>query len=255
MKSHFTHFAELYRYLEQSSPKKHFLNDRNGSIWNTISKEVFLKKVRYLTLAGFDNNWTGKQVANAIPPSSYWLMLDYAFMLSGAVSVPLFTNISSKNLLYQLLDSNIHTAFIETEEQERLIHQADSSIEVIYLDKDMSGHRTFEDLLSQGKAIDKANPTLFDELLGRIKKNDLATIVYTSGTSGDPKGVELTHANLISQIHATAENYFFEKHTDVAFSFLPLAHIFERMVMHFYLSRELTVYFADDVKNVGVLLK
>ena len=255
MKSHFTHFAELYRYLEQSSPKKNFLNDRDGSTWHTVSKEVFLTQVRYLTLAGFDNNWTGKQVANAVSPSSYWLMLDYAFMLAGAVSVPLFTNISSKNLLYQLLDANIHTAFIESEEQERLIHQADSSIEVIYLDKDVSGYRTFEDLLSQGKAIDKANPTLFDELLGRIKENDLATIVYTSGTSGDPKGVELTHANLISQIHATEENYFFEKHTDIAFSFLPLAHIFERMVMHFYLSRELTVYFADDVKNVGTLLK
>ncbi len=255
MKSHFTHFAELYRHLEQSSPKEHFLNDRKGSSWNAISKEVFLKQVRYLTLACFDNNWVDKQVANAVSPSSYWLMLDYAFMLSGAVSVPLFTNISSKNLLYQLLDSNIHTAFIENETQEKLIRQADSSIEVIYLDKEVSGYRTFEDLLSQGKAIDKANPELFAELLGRIKEDDLATIVYTSGTSGDPKGVELTHANLISQIHATAENYFFEKHTDVAFSFLPLAHIFERMVMHFYLSRELTVYFADDVKNVGLLLK
>jgi len=255
MKSHFTHFAGLYRHLEQSSPKNNFLNDRNGNEWNTLSKDLFLKHIRYLTLACFDNNWTGKQVANAISPSSCWLMIDYALMLSGAVSVPLFTNISSKNILYQLSDSNIHTVFIENEMQEKLIRQADSSIEVVYVNKEVNECKTFEDLLSQGKEINKANPTLFDELLGRVKKDDLATIVYTSGTSGDPKGVELTHANLISQIHATAENYFFEKHTDVAFSFLPLAHIFERMVMHFYLSRELTVYFADDVKNVGVLLK
>ncbi len=255
MKSHFTHFAELYRHLEQTSPKNDFLNDRNGTQWTTLSKELFLKQIRYLTLACFDNNWAGKQIANAVSPSSYWVMLDYALMLSGAVSVPLFTNISSKNLLYQLLDSNIHTAFIENEAQERLICQSDSSIEVIYENKNVGGYRTFEDLLSQGEAIDKADPALFNELLGRVKADDLATIVYTSGTSGDPKGVELTHANLISQIHATAENYFFEKHTDVAFSFLPLAHIFERMVMHFYLSRELTVYFADDVKNVGALLK
>jgi len=79
--------------------------------------------------------------------------------------------------------------------------------------------------------------------------------VYTYGTSGTPKGVELTHRNLISQIESTALNYHFTKEEDVAFSFLPLAHIFERMVMHFYLSRELSIYFADDVKNVGVLLK
>jgi long-chain acyl-CoA synthetase len=255
MKSNFTHFAGLYRYLEQSSPKHNFLNDRNGEEWHSLSKDVFLKHIRYLTLISFDNNWTGKQVANAVSPSSNWLMIDYALMLSGAVSVPLFTNISSKNLLYQLKDANIHTVFIEDETQERVIRQADSSIEMIYVNKEVSEYKTLEKLLSQGEAIDKANPTLFDELLGRIKEDDLATIVYTSGTSGDPKGVELTHANLISQIQATAENYFFEKHTDVAFSFLPLAHIFERMVMHFYLSRELTVYFADDVKNVGVLLK
>jgi long-chain acyl-CoA synthetase len=67
--------------------------------------------------------------------------------------------------------------------------------------------------------------------------------------------VELKQAKQISKIKATAENYHFDREVDVAFSFLPLAHIFERMVMHFYLSRELTVYFADDVKNVGVLLK
>ncbi|HHO65961.1 MAG TPA: hypothetical protein ENJ71_05530, partial [Epsilonproteobacteria bacterium] len=229
MKSHFNHFAELYRYLEQSSPKNNFLNDRNGVEWKTLPKDLFLQYIRYLTLASFDNNWTGKQVANAVSPSSFWLIIDYALMLSGAVSVPLFTNISSKNLLYQLSDSNIHTVFIENEAQEKLIRQADSSIEVIYVNKVPDGCKTFEDLLSQGKDINKANPTLFDELLGRVKKDDLATIVYTSGTSGDPKGVELTHANLISQIHATTENYFFEKHTDVAFSFLPLAHIFERM--------------------------
>ena len=153
------------------------------------------------------------------------------------------------------MDADIHTVFIENEVQEKLIHQADSSIEVIYVGKEMSGYKTFANLLSQGENIDKEDPMLFDELLGRIKEDDLATIVYTSGTSGEPKGVELTHANLISQIQGTAKNYFFEKNTDVAFSFLPLAHIFERMVMHFYLSQELSIYFADDVKNVGVLLK
>jgi len=233
----FTHFGELYRHLESTAPKADFLRD-----------------IRYLTLAFNENNWQGKQVAIAIAPSVHWLMLDYALILCGAVSVSLFTNISSKNLLFEFLDANIHTAFIENETQKNLIHQADKSIEVIYIDE-MSGYRCLDDLLRKGAEIDKVNPALFDELIGCIEPDDLATIVYTSGTSGTPKGVELTHENLISQIHATEQNYHFDKETDIAFSFLPLAHIFERMVMHFYLSQELTVYFADDVKNVGVLLK
>ena len=254
MYENFKHFGELYRHLESTDAKENFLSEKNEEGWKTYSKEEFLRSVRYLTLAAYENGWHGENVAIAISPSAHWLMLDYALMLCGAVSVPLFTNISSKNLLFQCLDANIHTAFIETKNHEKCIVQVGENIELIYVDE-MSGYKSLEDLLLEGESIDKANPTFFSELLERIKAEDLATIVYTSGTSGTPKGVELSHANLISQIHATSENYVFDKENDVAFSFLPLAHIFERMVMHFYLSQELTVYFADDVQNVGVLLK
>jgi len=250
----FTHFGELYKHLESTDAKENFLSDKREEGWKTYSKEDFLRSVRYLTLAAYENGWQGENVAIAIAPSAQWMMLDYALMLCGAVSVPLFTNISSKNLLFQCLDANIHTAFIETKMHEKCIATASESIELIYRDT-LSGYRSIDDLLEEGAAIDIANPTLFKELLERVKAEDLATIVYTSGTSGTPKGVELSHANLISQIHATSKNYIFYKESDVAFSFLPLAHIFERMVMHFYLSRELTVYFADDVQNVGILLK
>ncbi len=255
MNTQFRHFGELYQTLESTPVKQDFLHNREGNGWKVFSKGEFLRCVQYLTLAFYDYGWSGKQIAIAVSPSAQWLMLDYALMLSRAVSVPLFTNISSKNLLFEFTDSNMHTAFIENKEQEELIHKVDKSIEVIYLGEAVSGYRTLDELLVYGEALDKKNPTLFDDLLERIGPDDLATIVYTSGTSGTPKGVELSHANLISQIHATAENYHFDREEDVAFSFLPLAHIFERMVMHFYLSQELTVYFADNVKNVGVLLK
>lgn len=255
MNNQFRHFGELYQYLDITSIKKDFLHNRKGDGWQVFSKGEFLRCVQYLTLAFYDYGWSGKQIAIAVSPSAHWLMLDYALMLSRAVSVPLFTNISSKNLLFEFRDSNIHIAFIENKEQEGIIHKADRSIEVIYLGEALSGYRTLDELLVYGESLDKEQPTLFDDLLDRVKADDLATIVYTSGTSGTPKGVELTHANLISQIHATALNYHFYKEKDIAFSFLPLAHIFERMVMHFYLSRELSIYFADDVKNVGILLK
>jgi len=250
----FKHFGELYKHLESSDDKENFLSHKSEEGWKTFSKEAFLNKVRYLTVAFHENGWRGENIAIAIAPSAHWMMLDYALMLCGAVSVPLFTNISSKNLLFQCLDANIHTAFIESKNHEKCITQVGENIDLIYVGE-MSGYTNLEDLLLKGAYLDKENPALFYELLENINEEDLATIVYTSGTSGTPKGVELSHANLISQIHATSENYVFYKESDVAFSFLPLAHIFERMVMHFYLSQELTVYFADDVQNVGVLLK
>ncbi|WP_295419591.1 long-chain fatty acid--CoA ligase [Sulfurovum sp.] len=255
MNSHFTHFGELYRYLENGPCKKAFLHHRSKEGYRNFSKEEFLLTVRYLALAFHQKGWKGKQIAIAITPSPYWLMLDYALMLSGAVSVPLFTNISSKNLHYQILDAAIHTAFIEDKEQEKVILGAGKGIETIYLLEHVPGQHTFSELVAQGKKIDEEKPSVFGTLVHQINPQDLATIVYTSGTSGIPKGVELTHKNLISQIHATALHYHFDKDEDVAFSFLPLAHIFERMVMHFYISQELSIYFADDVKNVGALLK
>ena len=251
----FRNFGELYLYLEQGSPKEHFIHDRHAKVWESISKEKFLQNVRYLTLSLFERGYRAKQIAISLAPSSYWLMIDYACMLSGAVCVPLFTNISSKNLLFQLADANIYTVFIASEADEKLIRQADKGIEVITVNKNMDDSETFEDLLLEGKALNKSKPLLFDQLLDDLKEDDLVTIVYTSGTSGVPKGVELTHTNLLSQIRGTAENYIFKKEVDTALSFLPLAHIFERMVMHFYLSRELSIYFADDVKNVGEILK
>ncbi|HIP27947.1 MAG TPA: long-chain fatty acid--CoA ligase [Sulfurovum sp.] len=255
MKKEIMHFGDVYKHFQTIEHKDNFLHVKEKNDWITTSKKTFLRDIRYLTLAFNDLNWKDKQVAIVIASSPTWLMLDYALMLSGAISVPLFTNVSSKNLLFEFDDSGIHTAFVETQEQEKRIHQVHSSTEVIYIQKNQSGQKTLEDFLLHGKYIDTDNPKLFDTILTMIDENDLATIVYISGTSGTPKGVELSHGNLISQIHATAENYKFDKTSDVAFSFLPLAHIFERMVMHFYLSQELEVYFADDVKNVGVLLK
>lgn len=254
MSTHYTHFGELYRDLENKPDKKYFLHHRVSGGYKAFSKEDFLLTVRYLALAFHKKGWKGKQIAIAVASSPHWLMLDYALMLCGAVPVPLFTNISSKNLHYQILDASIQSIFIENKEQETIIHRVDRSIEIVYLEG-QSGYLNFDDFVHKGMKIDKEEPSVFGTLIYQIKSDDVATIVYTSGTSGHPKGVELTHRNLISQIHGTQMNYHFDKEKDIAFSFLPLAHIFERMVMHFYLSRELSIYFADDVKNIGVLLK
>ena len=254
MNNHYAHFGELYRHLENQPPKDEFLHHRINGGYKVISKEEFLLTVRYLALAFHKKGWRGKQIAIAVSPSPYWLMLDYALMLSGAVSVPLFTNISSKNLYYQLYDASIDTVFIENEAQEKIIYHAGKNVETVYL-KEHPRYQNFDAFVLEGKKIEEEEPSVFGSLIYQIDSEDVVTIVYTSGTSGLPKGVELTHRNLISQIHGTHKNYHFDREEDIAFSFLPLAHIFERMVMHFYLSRELSIYFADDVKNVGVLLK
>jgi len=255
MKKKIKSFADLYREIQALPENRTFLHHKESGKWKIFSKTEFIDTVRALTLAFASEGWHGKQIAIAISPSAYWLMIDYALMLSGAVSVPLFTNISTKNLRFQIEDADLHTVFTQTEEQERIILEADSTITCIDIDTTDPARQSLETYIGKGRKIDKENPHRFDELLAGISPDDLITIVYTSGTSGLPKGVELVHSNLISQIIDTGIKYTFDPEKDSALSLLPLAHIFERMVMHFYLSTGMSIYFADDVRNVGNLLR
>ncbi|MEA3466607.1 MAG: AMP-binding protein [Thermodesulfobacteriota bacterium] len=255
MRKDIQNFATLYASIKALPENASFLNHRESNQWKTYSKTEFITAVRYLTLAFEAEGWRGKQIAIAIASSTYWLLIDYALMLSGAVSVPLFTNISSKNLRFQIADADLHTVFTQTEEQERIILEADNTITCIDIDTTDPKRQSLDTFIQSGKKIDKRSPGKFDEILSRITPDDLITIIYTSGTSGLPKGVELTHFNFISQIIDTSIKYKLDIKTDKSMSLLPLAHIFERMVIHFYLSTGISVYFADDVRNLGNLLR
>ena len=248
-------FAAVYDHLKTLPENERFINHMDSGEWKHCSRSKFLETVRYLTLAFDARGWRNKQIALVIDPSVYWLMIDYALMLSGAVSVPLFTNISTKNLRFEIKDAGVEIAFTQTREQVRIIGEANPDVVCIDIDATCTGCVSIETMSREGKEIDQKSPQLFEELLYGITPEDVITIVYTSGTSGLPKGVELTQLNLISQIHDTGVKYKFDLHKDTALSFLPLAHIFERMVMHFYISTGMSVYFVDDVKNLGVIIK
>lgn len=248
-------FADLYLSILEQGENSTFLNHREDGEWKSYSKTKFLTTVRYLSLAFEAEGWRSKQIAIAISPSTHWLLIDYALMLCGAVSVPLFTNISSKNLRFQIADADLHTVFVESVEQTELILGADPGINCIAMGTDVAGQTSLDSFVEKGQWIDQDSPERFANSLTRIDPDDLVTIVYTSGTSGLPKGVELTHYNLISQVIDTAVKYSFFQGRDTALSLLPLAHIFERMVMHFYLSTGMSIYFADDVKNIKSLMQ
>jgi long-chain acyl-CoA synthetase len=255
MNNNFSSFAELFTYLKILPPNPTFINHQEAGHWKHFSKKEFLENVQYLALAFEKKGWRGKHIGIALAPSAYWLMIDYALMLSGAVSVPLFTNISSKNLRYQIKDAGMRTIFIQTEGQEEIILEADPVITCIGIDTTAKDQPSLGSFIKKGQEIHANNPEKFADLHARITPDDLVTIVYTSGTSGLPKGVELSHKNLISQIIDTRIKYACNPATDSALSFLPLAHIFERMVMHFYISTGMSIFFADNVKNVGNIMR
>jgi len=247
-------FAALYDHLKKLPENETFLNHLEKGEWHTFSKTQFLETVRYLTLAFSARGWREKKIALSMRPSTYWLMIDYALMLSGAVSVPLFVTISEKNLRFELENCAVHTAFMQSDDQKRSIALTDRNVACIHFKEETSRCEAFQALVDEGRAIDERDPEAFGRLLSGVTPDTLLTIVHTSGTSGLPKGAELTHTNLISQLIDTEVDYALDQQNDRALSVLPLAHIFERMVMHYYLSQGISVYFVDEVKNIGSIL-
>ncbi|MDD2639554.1 MAG: long-chain fatty acid--CoA ligase [Arcobacteraceae bacterium] len=250
----FETYAELFEYLTLLPDNPHFLNYVSEEQYHSISTRQFEQRVNYLALAlqdiGIQKN---DCVALFAKPSPCWLAFDFALQLIGAISVPLFEDISQKNFDFELQDSHIQTIFTD---HTRYIYDIPDEILIIGCNIKAKNKRfiTIQELIKKGESLCATNSLEIDTLIHQVKKEDIFSIVYTSGNTGLPKGVELTHDNIISQLH-DINDYFKVKSHYKALSFLPLAHIFQRTVMSFYLSHNLSIYFVDDVQNIGKLIK
>lgn len=196
----------------------------------------------------------GKTMANFSYQNPIWLIADFGALLAGGVTVPIFHNISQENLLHEISDADVAYVFTDEEDFLKIAVSQNLHLKIITYGFSNEASISFDALIALGKkaALDKKYN--LDAFLKAVEPEDLATIIYTSGSTGKPKGVEITHQNFMSQIKATNE-IFPLRNDDVTLSFLPMAHVFERMVMMFYLSQGVSVFFADDVKNIGSLLK
>jgi len=200
----------------------------------------------------------GDTVGLMAPSSPQWLLFDYAIALVGGVSVPLFTNISPENRAFELADSGLRTIFVSGLEARAALERFRHKVERVIVDGEAPpgrGEISLDDLAALGRAHRQERPGAFLERAGALAPESLFSIIYTSGSTGVPKGVELTHANLISQLRGAAERIPLDPRTDVVLSVLPMAHIFERMVVHYHLTQGVPIYFADDVQNAGALMR
>ena len=236
------------------------LNYKVNGRWKKISSERFYETVRRLTLGlralGVKEN-DGFAIISSSSPQ--WIMMDLAIMLNRAISVPLFANVSSDHFNFQKQDSNIHFIFINDSNllADSICDNLKSFDKVISLDANYSEENglSYQKLLKLGDQLSIKKPQLFSKMRDNVKPNDIATIIYTSGSTGIPKGVELSHQNIVSQIKATAQLFELDPCKDKILTCLPLAHVFERMVSYFYFSTGAPLYFADDIKETGNLLR
>ncbi|HLP41865.1 MAG TPA: long-chain fatty acid--CoA ligase, partial [Fibrobacteria bacterium] len=200
----------------------------------------------------------GDKVGIVADPSPFWVMMDLAILGAGAISVPMFANISPENLTYEIKDSAMRFLFVGSAEQNQAMKPFFESLEkVVVLVGDIDDPKcvSYDKVLEMGAARQATHPGEYPRLSEGINEQDTATIIYTSGSTGTPKGVELTHKNLVSQVLAASKRFPLDASKDKIVSSLPLAHVFERMVCYYYLYTGTSVYFAEEVKKVGEALR
>jgi long-chain acyl-CoA synthetase len=181
-----------------------------------------------------------------------WIMVDLAVQQIGAVLTPIYPTININELKFVLNDALVKMVFVNDEElflKVMSVKDQVPSLKEIYTFEHVPNAKHWKEILAL------STPQLKEKVknaAAKIKHEDLATIIYTSGTTGTPKGVMLSHKNVLSNIMASMS--LFPPGTR-AMSFLPLNHIFERMVTYLYMFSGVAVYYAEGLDTIGDNLK
>lgn len=185
-----------------------------------------------------------------------WMFLDLAVQQTGAVLTPIYPTINVNELEFILNDAQVKLVFVSDHdlyEKVQSVRDKAPSVNAVYTFNYIQEALHWKDILSMGTREDKENVRQISE---NIRPDDLCTILYTSGTTGFPKGVMLSHRNILSNVQNVDEVFDqIAGKDDRALSFLPLNHIFERMVSYIYLFNGMSIYYAQSLDTIGENLK
>ncbi len=187
-----------------------------------------------------------------------WTYADLAILSAGAITVPIYGTLPAAQIEYIIKDSEMQILFVSTEAQLNKILEIRKNLPqlkkiVVFDPPSTLPENTFSllSVLEEGKEGLKKNPTGVRDRAAQIQPDDVFSIIYTSGTTGEPKGVMLTHKNVISNVEAVCGLFTFRP-SDCTLSFLPLSHIFERMAGYYtMLYAGCTIAYAENIESVA----
>jgi len=251
--------VDLLHHIEAHHSNPKALNYRHNDEWRSMSTQEFLQTVKELALGLIDLGMQkGERVGILSTPTSYWTVADFAIMMAGGVTVPLFANISDEHFQFQVKQTKMKLVLVNGHEQWEMYHRNAALFNrAIHLSPDSLGPISetrvteLSEILKFGKDLNETMPTMYEELQQEMQNTSLAAIIYTSGSSGTPKGVELTQENICCQLHH--DDFQWDAKKDRYLSVLPLEHVFGHSVNFWVLFWGVSIYYTTDYKNVGLI--
>lgn len=236
-----------------------FASTKRGGTWHQTDVETFKQKVRKFAMGLYKIGVRpGDKVAIHSENSTEWLICDLAILSIGAANVPIYSTQPGNQIKYILENSDAVAHIVSNDElfseTKPLIKEVTSIKAVISIHG--SKHKKlkqFDAVMADGEALIEEKPDLFDNLKKDVKPDDLATLIYTSGTTGMPKGVMLSHNNIASNVVASLEKLPFpveDFRGKNVLSYLPLSHVFERMIEYMYLNMGSRIYFIEMIDEI-----
>ncbi len=246
-----------YYQLEKFNLNQALVTKYNGE-WIGTSTEEYIAKANKISraLLRMGVNPNDKIALISTSNRTEWNIMDIGILQIGAQDVPIYPTISEEEYAYVLNHSESKYCFVSDEEVLAKVNKIKDqvpSLQEVYSFDQIMNTKNWSELLELGE--DESNQGEVDRIKDSISEDDLATIIYTSGTTGRPKGVMLSHKNITSNAINSATRLPLDKGSNVAISFLPVCHIYERMLLYMYQYAGVSIYFAESIDKISDNLK
>lgn len=250
-----TRLFDIPYYQLEKFPQQVAFSDKVNGKWVTISTEEYIKQAneisRGLIKLGIQ---PGDKIAMISNNRSEWNICDIGIQQIGAISVPVYPTISPQDYEFIFNDAGVKLCIVsdlELHDKVKEIIDKVESLKEIYSFIELPGIKNWNLLKADPDAELDAE---VEKRKSEIKNEDLVTLIYTSGTTGNPKGVMLSHNNLLSNVKACEPRLPVDS-TATSLSFLPVCHVYERMLLYLYQYTGVSVYFAESIDTIGDNLK
>ncbi len=246
---------DIPTFQQQNHPLEVAVAGKTNGQWQTYSTAEFIDKINCVSKGLLKLGIKpGEKVCIISQNRPEWNFLDLGALQIGAVVVPIYPTSSEEDYAYIMNNCEaklVAAADIEILEKVKAVKDQVASLQYIYSFNDIKGTQNFQEIITSG--LD-GNQDEVEAIKETITENDLATLIYTSGTTGKPKGVMLTHKNLVSNAIDSSPRFPLELGVKIL-SFLPICHVYERMITYLYMLISAQIWYAESLETIGDNLK